>query len=338
MLPSEVASGLFLLGDKMPQPTASDVHVNTPLTQISIAFMQEARNFIATRMFGTIKVSKQSDRYFEYLRADWNRSEARKRAPATESAGSGWNLDNTKSYFADVYAIHKDIDRQIRQNADPVINMDRDATMYVSHQLLLRMDKLWASDFFTTSVWTGSTTGGDITPGTLWDVGGSNPIDDITEQSISIQKKTGFKPNKLALGMEAYDTLRNHPDITDRIKYTQTAVVTTDILAPLFDVDEVVLARSVENTAAEGATEASDFIVSGKDALLAYDNPNPSILTPSAGYVFAWTGFDGAGPMGQRIKRFPMEPLSSDRVEGEMAVDMKVIAAELGVFFNNVVS
>ena len=64
------------------QPTPSDVHVNAPLTQISIAFLQNASDFIATRVFPNIPVSKQSDRYYTYERGDFNRDEMAERAPA----------------------------------------------------------------------------------------------------------------------------------------------------------------------------------------------------------------------------------------------------------------
>jgi len=48
----------------MPQPTARDVHVNAPLTNISIAFLQTQDSFVASRVFPSIPVTKQSDRYY----------------------------------------------------------------------------------------------------------------------------------------------------------------------------------------------------------------------------------------------------------------------------------
>ena len=48
----------------MPQPTVSQVHVNRPLTNISVAFAQAATSFAAERVFPRIPVAKQSDRYF----------------------------------------------------------------------------------------------------------------------------------------------------------------------------------------------------------------------------------------------------------------------------------
>jgi hypothetical protein len=38
------------------------------------------------------------------------------------------------------------------------------------------------------------------------------------------------------------------------------------------------------------------------------------------------------------MKKFRMEPIASDRVEGEMAYDFQVIAPELGYFMPSLVS
>ena len=130
----------------MPQPTQTDVHVNTPLTNISIAFMQDTSVFVAARAAPIVPVQKQSDSFYTYNRDDWFRLESRQRAPSTESAGSGYEV-STSTYRADVWAIHKDIDDQTRANADTVISPDRTATLYLSQNALIRKDKQWVIEF-----------------------------------------------------------------------------------------------------------------------------------------------------------------------------------------------
>ena len=110
--------------------------------------------------------------------------------------------------------------------------------------------------------------------------------------------------------------------------------ITDSELAALLGVDKIVVPRGVVNTAAEGATEATSFIF-GKSALLVYAESAPSILKPTGGYTFVWTGLLGAvGREGGRMKKFRMEELESDRFEGAMAFDQKVVATELGVYFS----
>ena len=240
----------------MPNPTASDVHVNAALTNISVAYMQEDNSFVADRVFPVIPVPKQSDRYFVYNKGDFFRAEATLRAPGTASAGAGFNIDNTPSYFADVYAIHKDIDDQIRANSDAAINPDRDATLFVTQQLMLRRELVWANTFFTNGIWTGGIQAGggagDVQVADLlngaWSAAGSTPIEDVDKQADNMMRLTGYRPNKMVVGTQVHRVLKNHPDVLDRIRYTQEGIVTEQLLASLLGVDEYMVARATNNT------------------------------------------------------------------------------------------
>jgi hypothetical protein len=138
-------------------------------------------------------------------------------------------------------------------------------------------------------------------------------------------------------GSRVWEALQDHPEFIERIKYSQRGIVTEDLVAAVLGIPKVLVAGAIENTAVEGATDAFSFIL-GKHALLCYAAPAPSIQVPSAGYTFSWSDFFGAGSSGQRVKRFRMEHLESDRVEVEMAYDQKLVASDLGIFFESVVS
>ncbi|CAB5220382.1 Major capsid protein GpE [uncultured Caudovirales phage] len=327
------------------QPTPGDVHVNTPLSNVSIAYLQDASAFVASRVFPNIPVSKQSDRYYVYNRGDFNRDEMAERAPGTESAGGGYTLDNTPTYFANRYSFHKDVVDEVRANADAVLNPDREATAFVTHKALIKREKLFAAKYFTTSVWANDIAGVASGPTTgqvlQWSAANSDPIGNIRTAKRTVRESTGYEPNKLVLGRAVYDTLLDHPSIIDRIKYGQTApgaAMTNDqILAQLMGVDEVLVMNSIENTAKEGQTAAHSFI-GGKKALLTYSATAPGLMTPTAGYTFSWTGLLGAGAEGNRIRQFRMEMLGADRVEIDMCFDLKLVASDLGYFFNSIVA
>lgn len=326
----------------MPQPTQSDVHVNAPLTNISIAYIQNARNFISDRVFPIVPVDKQADLYWLYTKNDWFRDEAKLRGAGAESAGGGYNLDSSNSYYCHPYAFHKDIPDQLRKNADSGLNLDRDATELITQRLLVRRERIWAANYFATSKWAKDYTGvaAGAVPGTSFiqwsDYASSDPIADIELARMYILGTTGYKPNKLVLGAQTFSKLKHHPDVVDRYKYTNSDVITADMLAKLFEVDELLVGESIYATNAEGGTAAYDFI-NGKGALLVYSAPTPSLLVPSGGYTFAWKGMSGMGSA-IRMKSFRMEHLESDRVEGEYAFDCKLIASDMGVFFATAVA
>jgi hypothetical protein len=312
----------------MAQPTANDVHIDAILTNISVAYIQDQNAFVASKVFPTIPVEKQSDKYFVYTKGDWFRDEAQLRAPATESAGSGYNL-TTATYNTQVYAFHKDVDDQVRANADNPLNPDRDATSFITQRMLLRQEIQWASEFFTTGVWAT-----DSTPTNLWnDYTASDPIGDVETAKATILTSTGFLPNTMVMGYDVFRQLRNHPDIVDRVKYTSAENVTEDILARFFGVDRILVARAVKNTALEGAATSMSSIV-GKNAALYYVAPSAGILTPTAGYQFAWRGVSDGMGANIGITRFRMPELRADRIEAQMAWDNKVIATDLGYFFS----
>jgi hypothetical protein len=325
----------------MPQPNINSVHVDAILTNISVAYMQKADNFIADKVFPVVPVDKKSDKYFVYTKNDWFRDEAQRRADGTESAGSGYNL-TTGTYAADVFAFHKDVGDQTVANADAPLNPLREATEFVTNRMLLRKELQFVSDFFTTGVWADDVTGVAGAPSAgetkQWsDYTSSDPIDDIEEAKSEILGNTGMAPNTLVLGYEVFRQLKNHPDLVDRIKYTSSQTITEDMLARMFDLDRVLVARAVKATNNEGAAEAYGFAY-GKAAALYYVAPSPGLLTPSAGYTFSWTGVSGGIGSTIGVSSFRMESLKAERVEAEMAFDNKVIGSDLGYFWNTIVA
>lgn len=328
----------------MPQPTPRAVHVNRPLTNISIAYFQDAANFVARDVAPNVPVQKQSDLYFKYPRGYFMKDQMEKRGPSSESAGSGYKVE-TDSYRCDVWALHKDIDDQERANADTPLAPDTDATEFLSQQAMIRREKIFTETAMVSGAWTFEKTGQNATPSTdtqflQWDDDTSTPIQDVRGWIREIQSATGRRPNTLVLGPYVMDALIDHPDIVDRIKYGQTSgVAQVDMaeLASLFKIPNILPMESLENTADENQPDEIDFIV-GTDAWLGYVEQNPGLRKPSALYTFVWRGLMGAGGDGQRVSRFRMEHLKSDRVEIEMAIDEKIVAPDLGMFINNAVA
>jgi len=333
----------------MPQPS-SDAHVDRVLTNISIAYMQEASNFVAGKVFPIVPSARQSDKYFTYDQADWFREEAQLRAPSTESAGSGWSL-GTDTYYCDVFAVHKDIDEQIERNADAMIDLRADAARWVAGQLLMKLESKFVADYFTTGIWTGAASGNDQTgvaaaPGAdqflQWNDPASTPIEDIETLKLEMLEQTGKEPNTLLLGPKVGAALRRHPDILDRIKFTQRGVITDELIGSLLGIDRVMTAKATRNTAAEGVADSYSFYY-GRNALLCYAAPAPSLMEASAGYAFAWTGYTGTSGVtglgtGARTSVIPMPLKKSVRVEAEMTIDFKQVAADLGIFFSGAVA
>lgn len=326
----------------MAQPTQRALHVDKILTNISVAFMMDTSQFISRKVFPSVPVDFQSDKYYVYNRADWMRDEAKRRGVSEESAGSGWTIGQD-SYYAEVWAFHKDLDDQIRGNADANFRLDSEASQFVTQTLLLRQENHWVQRFFVPGVWAtdmlGTAVAGsvDSTHFLQWNDPDSDPLEDIEEGKQKLISTTGYEANTLVMGYKVARRLRNHPDIVDRIKYTQTGIISEDLLAGLLNVDRVMVAKAIQNSSAEGIPASYNFIA-GNNALLCHSAPSPGLLTPSAGYTFVWTGLNGIGTDGPQISRFRMENIKSDRIEGEIAFDDKIVASDLGYYFSAAVA
>jgi hypothetical protein len=319
---------------KKSQPGKSQVHVDRPLLNISVAYMQSPQAFVADRVFPMVEVSKQSDVYFVFDKRAFMTSEVRLRGDAEESHGSGYNV-STDTYYCKNWALHKDIGDQTRANTDSPLSSDRNAVQFLTHQHLINKELQWASAAFKTGVWSGLVTGAS---NTFWnDRINSDPISVIDTQKVEILKRTGRMPNVLVLGIQARNALKEHPLLVDRVKYTSDKVLPDAEIARLLGVDEVLTAYAVRDSAAEGKAAATDFVVSSKSALLLYRPATPSIETPSAGYTFSWSGLNGERAAGMKIRKFRRDENDADRVVADMAFDHKIVSPDAGTFFHNIV-
>lgn len=335
----------------MPLPTLGDVHVNRPLTTMSVGYLQDQKDFVCGTIFPGIPVPSKSDLYYIYNRGDFFRNNMQKRAPGTPAAASGYKLA-TGTYVTEVWAIKKIIDDQIRANSDSPLQPDRDATFWLTQQALVNRDVNFSSSYMTTGVWGLDVTGVSGVPGAnqflQWSASGSTPINDVLTQQLQIKSTTGMWPNVLVLGAQVFIALLTNAQVIDRLKYGQTApgpvVVSTSDLEALFKVERVVVAAAIQTTSAESNVVNSDttpdtfgFIV-GKSALLAYAAKSPGIFNASAGYTFNWTGLTGATAAGMRIKKYRWEIDAADHVEIESAYALSVIGKDLGVYFASAVA
>jgi hypothetical protein len=328
----------------MPQPTYGDVHVSAALTDVSVAYVQSNDKYIADKVFPMVPVTHQADKYFIFTKGDWFRDEAQKRADGTESAGGGFNL-TTDAYSADVWAFHKDIGDQTRSNADPAIDIETASSEFCTQRLLIRRDRLFVSRYLSASLWGTDITGIASAPSGIqtifWsDDTNGDPITDIENQKLAVMLATGQEPNVLVVSNPVFVALKKHPLIIDRIKYTTMPTarnVTASLMAEMFDLDEVIVSKAVYNAGIEGGTDSFNWIM-GKDALLVYRAPSPGLMVPSAGYIFGWSGYTGLNDIGIRTSSWYEQRLRATRVECEMSFDMKLVGADLGVFFHGIVA
>ncbi|CAB4125080.1 Major capsid protein GpE [uncultured Caudovirales phage] len=334
----------------MPMLTPSAVHVDTPLTNLTIAYLQDQGGFIADKVFPRVPVEKKTNKYFIYNRADFNRvGQVQLRAPRTKAPVVGMSLSQD-TYSAEVYSLATNFDFETLSNADAALDIRSAGAQMLTYQLLIDREIKWATKYFSASVWGTDWAGVSSAPSTnqvrQWsDYTNSTPIQDVTAIMQAIQLKSGgFKPNVMVVGKQVRDKLINHTDILGRLNggatVTNTALVTDAKLAEIFGVEEFLVMETVKNTAAEGLTESNAFI-GGKSAAFYYRPKAAGLMVPSAGYTFTWNENNASG-YGIDIRSYTGDFLRvegiAELLEANLAYDQKVVSTDLGGFITTVIA
>lgn len=310
-------------------PTRNQVHVDVPLTQVSIAAMNDPANFVAEQVFPRIPVKKQSDKYFEHVSADLFRVESELRAPGSEVKLKNYKV-TTGTYNAEKYALGIIVPDEIQDNADSPLAPLSDAAKILSHDMLMFKELAFANEQLVTGVWTNQAT---LAGATQWSDPTSDPLAAIDAAKAAIQVKIGINPELLTLTLSypVFQALRRHPKIVavyggGNAAYKYASVADLQVI---LGVKKVQVSYAIANTANENATAVMASAV-GKVALLSYVPDSPGIMSQSAGYFF--------DQMLSQIKRYRVEPKASDIVEINSCFDFKKTMPDAGYLFLNAVA
>lgn len=275
---------------------------NRYLTNMSMAFFANASDYVATSIFPICPVDLSTGYYYIYNKGDLARDNVQ-RKPKFGKVTPAQMGHTDATYRCEVDQIIVGIDQigalnYQRSNVPASIDPKRAKNRFVVDQQLLHLDIMFANNFFKTGAWANEFEG--IASGTA--AGGnqfikfsdanSDPIKFFDARKRQIRLEGRRMPNKLTLGYDTFNALKEHPDLLERVKYTGStanpAQVNERVLAELFGVDEVKVLYATYNAAEEGQDDDMQFICEPDGALLSYTTQNPRIDEPSAGYIFTW--------------------------------------------------
>lgn len=261
-------------------PTVQNVYQDPLLTDVSVRYTND--ELIADLVFPILPVTKRTGVYFKYDKSNL-------KVPKT--ARTGLSRANRADYATSKVpygpltersleiGIEKDVIDQAQDPLDP----RTDAALAVTEMVMLERETDLAADLFSTSIVTQNVT---LSGTSQWsDYANSDPFSDFQTGVSTILLNSIKRPNTAVLGQQVWDKLKNHPDLLERIKYTQVAVLTEELLAGLIGVKTVYIGSAVSNTAADGQTDSMGYIW-GKSCVLLYVTNAPALRTVTAGYHF----------------------------------------------------
>ena len=322
---------------------------NIYLTTLSMAYFQQASRYVAKAIFPICPVQLSSARYYKFSKEDLLRDNVQ-RKPQFGKVTPAQMGQSSDSYSCQVDQVITGIDQisrlnYQRTNAPGVADPRKAKTKFIAEQMLLHQDIVFAEKFFKTGVWTNEWTGStsyNESSKTFIKFNDDNcdPVKLFDDLCTSVEQNTGRRPNRLGLGKSAYNALKAHPAILERVKYSGSsanpATVNERVLAELFGIEKIVVLSSIYNAAPVGAEGDMKFICDPKAAILAYATSSPAIDEPSAGYIFTWDML-GNGQYMPTIQYEGEPGTHSEFIEGLFSADMKKTADDLAIFLKDCV-
>lgn len=337
----------------MPRETFRDVHIDRPLSNFSVAHFQNTADYVAQRFFPTMSVQFISDKFTFYPSGYFNRIFDGNRAEEGIANTIAYKTIE-KSYHCEEQALRVFISDRKRSNVDSQRQLDREAAILLTMSLLLHREKWFVEEFMTAGKWTTNFAGVTATPGAgqllKWSDSASDPVKDMLNIHKEMLRVGKRKPNKAIMTLDVYNSLRGHPDIMDRIRYTGTsanpAQASMNSLAQLFELDEILIMQTVLNTAPDGIEDATtgmpptaDVFMAENKMLLAYVQSGLGLMAPVAGLTFMHNRYlpqsVSGGPAVRRYRETPAK--KGEYIEAEYSMDQRIVAPDLGCLISDII-
>jgi hypothetical protein len=292
-----------------------NVHVDKILTDISIAWPNDG--LVGSNLFPVVTVQKQTDKYYIFGREAWLPEKGDYRAPGTEANEIAGMQVSTDTYFANEHALQIAVTDEERSNADSPLSPDRDATEYVTQRVMLGREVAMQT-IATTAANYSSTSTTTLSGTSQWnDYVNSDPINNLRTGKTQVHNRIFMDPTVGVVPYSVMVTLQDHPDFLERIKYSERAIFSQELLGAVLGLPKIVVPGVGVNTANEGQPATLGYLW-GKDVVLAYVPPRAGLKIPAFGYEFQWGT--------QFVDRWREDRRASDLIRVRRRYDLKLPA------------
>jgi hypothetical protein len=305
-----------------PTGTGS-LHMDQALTNVSLGW--PAPGLVGGALFPQVGVKKQSDKYYQFGREQWLPEVGDYRAPgaiANEIPGLRVSLD---TYYAQEHALQIPVADEERENVDDVFKPDEDAANLVTSKIMLGREIAMQS-LVTTVANFASGLAVTLSGTTQWsDYINSAPISDVKTGRRAVNGKIFADPNTAVIPYQVMSILEDHPDIIERIKYSERAILTPEIIAAVFGLGRVIVPGVPVGSGGPSGNAIVGSYLWGKDVLLAWVPDSPGLKIPAFAYEFVWS----YGGQAQVVDRWREDPRKSDLIRCSRRYDLKLVGNEI---------
>ncbi len=311
--------------------------VNPELTAIAIAFQNPESALVADKVLPRVPTAKK----FKYTRYSVEQGYTvpdtrvgRKSEPNMVDFGGVDVTDECQDYGLDDLVPNDEIaafDSMPKPVSGGPVSPQALSTMMLTGLVQLDREVRVAASVFNAANYAGANQATLAGVGQWSDRVGSDPLNAITgAMDVPL-----VRPNKMVIGQLAWTQLRQHPKIVQAIgRSAQTAgYASLQQVAELLELQEIIVGRSMYNTAKKGQAAVYARAWGKHCALLHIDSLAAQLGQPTFGWTAQW---------GTKIAGVIPEPKAGlrggERVRSGESVKEIIVSTDAGYFFQNCVA
>lgn len=272
-----------LLGERV---SSSSVHAQSFMSNLSVQYANEA--YIGDALLPMVPVNHLTDKFAIYPKRDAlavpdDSMEGKSEASEVEQSRS------SDTYTCEGRGLKESLERKTVDNQDMVFDEMMDLQSHVSDLMALAREKR-SMAVLTNSSNYGSNTAA-VAAADRWNsAGAGDPILKIRTARHEIWNGRGSGRIVGFCPLSVYLVLGTHPAILDVTKYTSQGIVPRQVLAGLFELDDLLIAKAWEDTANSGQTASYSRIVTSKVFGMVRVADNASLRNAAFGYTMRFKG------------------------------------------------
>jgi hypothetical protein len=301
-------------------------------TMLQIALESDRQGFVGLRVLPPVEVPLQAGPFQRIKLEELMKNVDTKRASGAGYARNVFGFDQL-TYATDDRGVEEVLDdRRVAQYAN-MIDAERYAAMLARDIVLRDQEKRTSALVFNTTTWTGAAL--TTAPATPWTTYASAvPITDVLNAKRKVFDGTGLWPNAVIMSRKKFQDAQMCTQVIDRIAAAgagdrvKAADVTPSMLAQCFDVDQVIVAGSAKNTAAEGQARSVVETWASTMAMVAVVGQTENIEEPCIGRTFHWA--EDGSQIGGLIEQYEETKVRGTIYRCRHDVQELIIYKELG--------
>lgn len=290
--------------------------------------------FIGNRVLPVIEADKPSGTFGIIPIEQFLKTPDTRRASRSGYPRGKWTFEDD-TYQTAEYGFEEPVDDRDTQFYGDYFDAEMIAAELARDTVLRAHEIRAAAAVFNATTWTPTAVTNE------WDdYANAVPLDDVETEIQAFYMACGLWPNAMVINRIVFRNLRNCEQVIDKIasqgagNATKPSDITAQMLAQVFDLDEIIVAGSAKNGANEGATLDIDNIWSSEYAAITRVAKTSNIKEPCLGRTIHW-GADGS-QIGTVMETYRDETVRANIVRARHEVHQKIMYTRMNRLLSNI--